>query len=200
MKTIVITGGPCSGKSSAVEELKEHFAKIGQAAVFVEEAGTDLILTGTTPESCGSMYAFQTKVAALQRTREAKAQQQAHVLEKAANGNEVLVVCDRGIADGAAYVGSKEYLQVLHDNGLSENEVFQRYDAVFCLESIAQLGNGSYTVQNNTARSESEAEAAALDRRTYDAWKTHPQFHFIKNEESFSEKMDALIAALQGVL
>lgn len=200
MKTLVITGGPCSGKTSALTELKKYFTNAGQPAVFVEEAGTDLILSGISPAQCGSMRAFQTKVAALQITREAQAQQQAHALETNGRKGEALIICDRGIADGAAYVGHDEYLQVLAENGLAEDDVFSRYDAVFCLESTAQLNNASYSLHNNRARSEDPKEAAALDKRTYAAWSAHPQFYFIQNAPAFSTKFDALLVAIKAFL
>lgn len=200
MKTLVITGGPCSGKTSALAKLKTYFADVDKPAVFVKEAGTDLILSGISPAQCGSMRAFQTKVAALQITRETEAQKQARTLEANQPRSEALVICDRGIADGAAYVDPDEYVQVLTENGLAEGNVFGRYDAVFCLESTAQMNNSSYSVQNNTARSENPEEAAALDKRTYAAWSAHPQFYLIQNEVSFAAKFDALLAAIKAFL
>ncbi len=196
MLTFVITGGPCSGKTSALEMLKARFAEHGIDAMFVAEAGTDLILSGISPESCGSMLPFQMNVAALQVEREDAAR------EKAAACGSALVVCDRGICDGAAYVGERGYELVLDSVGLSAEEALARYDAVFCLESTAKLGDGTYTQTNNSARSESADEAALLDDRTAAAWKSHPRFHLIANEDTFDEKAahlaDAIMAELSG--
>ena len=204
MKTIVITGGPCSGKTSAISILRERLAQAGVPAVFVAEAGTDLILAGTTPDTLGSMAAFQTQVAALQVEREANAKEQARCMEAnpttSPTNAEVLIICDRGICDGAAYVGPEEYLQVLHDNKLDANTVMDRYDAVFCLESTAKLATGAYTTANNTARSETPEEAAALDDRTSKAWEQHPHFYFIHNQDCFDKKANALFRALQSFL
>ena len=196
MRTIVITGGPCSGKTSALTVLKEAFNFPGIALIVVDEAGTDLIMDGTSPESCGSMLAFQTKVAALQRLREADAKARALILKRVENGPKPLVVCDRGIADGAAYLSHEEYLQVLESQELQEDKIFSRYDAVFCLESAAKLSPEAYSLSNNEARSETQEEAAALDDRTYAAWKDHPHFYFIRNEENFEDKVEALMWAI----
>ncbi|MBQ9021173.1 MAG: ATP-binding protein [Eggerthellaceae bacterium] len=216
MKTIVITGGPCSGKTSAIGVLRERLRAADIKAVYVAEAGTDLILEGITPASLGSMRAFQTRVAALQIEREARAQEEALALEEAQRATgakagtetraeagtetrtnqEVLVICDRGICDGAAYLSPEDYARVLEANRLDAANLFARYDAVFCLESTAKIKDGAYTTANNTARSETPEEAAALDDRTRAAWEAHPCFHFIANEESFAEKAEKLVAGI----
>ena len=184
--------------------LRERLAQAGVPALFVAEAGTDLILAGKTPDVLGSMVAFQTQVAALQVEREAEARVEAQHMETIASApktnTDVIVICDRGICDGAAYVSPEEYLQVLADNGLDAGTVMDRYDAVFCLESTAKLATGAYTTANNTARSETPEEAAALDDRTYKAWEQHPHFYFIHNEDSFDKKADMLFQALLSFL
>lgn len=194
MKTIVITGGPCSGKTSALDVLRTRFEQAGRAAVFVNEAATDLILNGISPTSLGSMLPFQKEVAKLQLRREAEAREEA-----AALGANTLIICDRGIADGAAYLKPEEYAQVLDTIGISSQEALERYDEVYCLESIAKGGktNSAYTTANNSARSETPEEAAALDSRTQAAWETHPHYHFLPNTESFEEKIAPLI---QGIM
>ncbi|MBQ9069510.1 MAG: ATP-binding protein [Eggerthellaceae bacterium] len=224
MKTIVVTGGPCSGKTSALEALRERMAAEGIPAVFVTEAGTDLILDGVSPLSLGSMLPFQTQVAALQIQREDAARQEALALEEKMRANasakkagpttnvldpdapknpdseapapEALVICDRGICDGAAYLDARDYAQALEANGLTHDTAMKRYDAVFCLESMAHLGDAMYTTQNNSARSENAAEAAALDKRTHRAWKEHPHFHFVPNKPTFAQKADHLISLI----
>ena len=184
--------------------LRERLAQADVPAIFVAEAGTDLILAGKTPDALGSMAAFQTQVAALQVEREANAKEQALRMEADAAVSpanaEVLIICDRGICDGAAYVNPEEYLQVLSDNKLDASTVMDRYDAVFCLESTAKLAADAYTTANNTARSETPEEAAALDDRTYRAWEQHPHFYFIHNEENFDKKVNMLFWALQSFL
>ena len=228
MQSIVITGGPCSGKTSAIKVLRERLAAADIPALFVEEAGTDLILQGVTPQSCGCMRLFQLEVAKLQLEREAAARAEA---EKAGLAAETLVVCDRGIADGAAYLSPEEYAWVLQSIGLSAQDALLRYDAAFCLESTAKIptegcapatsyaaetgsdganaGDSNsgeaptsathpYTLANNTARHESREEAAALDDRTYAAWETHPHFYFIPNAASFEEKVNKLLDALMS--
>lgn len=195
VKTIVVTGGPCSGKSTALGELQERFTRMGLPVVFVAEAATDLILEGVSPETLGSMLAFQIEVCALQLEREAVARKRAEEL-----GPDSFVVCDRGVCDGIAYVTEEEYAQVLQANGLDADEARQRYDAVFCLESVAKLRPGAYTTENNATRSETAEQAAALCDRTAAAWATHPRFHFIPSSQDFGQKTAALFAAIMEEL
>ena len=200
VQTIVITGGPCSGKTSAMATLRAWLASENVPAMFVDEAGTDLILEGTTPETLGGMEPFQKRVAALQIKREDDAQAAAQALEQAfaATGTpaDVVIVCDRGVCDGAAYLDWESYLRILDANNLDVSQAMNRYDAVFCLESAAKMDDGSYTLSNNSARSESPQEAAALCDRTQAAWASHPQFHFITNEDTFDAKAEKLSAAI----
>lgn len=186
--------------------VRERLAQAGVPAFFVEEAATSLIEEGISPTTLGTMALFQTRVAALQIARETAACTKAASLEArlqhnakdtaGANPTETVVICDRGICDGAAYLDQTDYLYVLEDNGLDHNTAMQRYDAVFCLESTAKMAGSTYTTANNTARSETAEEAAALDDRTAAAWREHPHFHFIKNEAQFDTKAEALVNAI----
>ena len=46
---IVITGGPCSGKSTALSWLQTEFTKKGYMVMFVPETASELILGGICP-------------------------------------------------------------------------------------------------------------------------------------------------------
>jgi thymidylate kinase len=46
---IVITGGPCAGKSTALSKIEKHFTGLGYRVIFVNEAATELILNGIVP-------------------------------------------------------------------------------------------------------------------------------------------------------
>ena len=48
-ESIVLTGGPCGGKSSALPFLKEELEKCGWRVLTVGETATDLMQSGITP-------------------------------------------------------------------------------------------------------------------------------------------------------
>ena len=195
MPTVVITGGPCAGKTSALAALKQRFEREGVLSVFVPEAATDLILEGIAPWTCDSMLTFQTSVMALQVKREAEALRKAEAL-----GADALVVCDRGICDSHAYLSDEDYLQALQVNGLSEERALARYDAVFHLQSIAVTDPSSYTKSNNVARFENAEEAQAADVRTQAAWACHPNLAVIPCDADFARKVDRLAEGLHKLL
>ena len=49
----------------------------------------------------------------------------------------VIILCDRGIVDGKAYLAEREYSKFLKELGLDEIEVRDSYDAVFHLKTVA---------------------------------------------------------------
>ena len=187
---VVITGGPCAGKTSAMDVLRAELARRGVAARLVPEAATDLILSGVAPWTCASMLEFQTQVIRLQLEREAAA----------FAGGAALVVCDRGVCDSHAYLSDADYGRALAANGLSARDALARYDAVFHLESVAKASPGAYTRANNSARFEDAHEAAAADDRTLAAWAAHPRVRVIANEASFERKAANLVAAIAALI
>lgn len=190
MKIIAITGGPCAGKTSVMDVLRAHLERAGVSAVFVPEAATDLITSGVAPWTCASTLDFQARVIALQLKREAAARAQAVATGAAA------VICDRGICDSHAYLHDDEFRTALTANGITQEQAFARYDAVFHLESVAKDDPGAYTQANNSARFENAEEAAAVNERVIEAWSSHPAFRIIGNHPSFDEKAQELCEEL----
>lgn len=56
---IVITGGPCAGKSSAMSWVQNAFTQIGYTVLFVPETATELITGGVAPWTCGTNAEYQ---------------------------------------------------------------------------------------------------------------------------------------------
>ena len=85
---------------------------------------------------------------------------------------------------------------------LDTNEIEQRdnYDAVFQLVTAAKGAEEFYTTANNSARTETVAEAAMLDDKLISAWTGHPHLRVIDNSSTFEEKMKRLIAEISSFL
>ena len=75
-----------------------------------------------------------------------------------------------------------------------------QYDAVFHLVTAAKGAERFYTTVNNTARTETPEQAAALDDQLIAAWTGHPHLRVIDNSTDFEEKMRRLIAEISTVL
>ena len=51
---IVITGGPCAGKSTAMSWVQNAFTQMGYTVLFVSETATELITGGVAALACGT--------------------------------------------------------------------------------------------------------------------------------------------------
>ena len=56
---IVITGGPCAGKTTAMSWIQNAFSQMGYAVLFVPETATALKSGGVAPWTCGTNTDFQ---------------------------------------------------------------------------------------------------------------------------------------------
>ena len=56
---IVITGGPCAGKTTAMNRIQGEFTKLGYTVLFVPETATELITGGVAPWTCGTNVEYQ---------------------------------------------------------------------------------------------------------------------------------------------
>lgn len=193
---IVITGGPCAGKSTAMSWIQNEFTQIGYTVLFVPETATELITGGVAPWTCGTNADYQKCQMKLQIEKE-KIFEQAAATMKA---EKILIVCDRGILDNKAYMDAVEFEQAISAVGSNEVELRDNYDAVFHLVTAAKGAEKFYTTANNAARKETPAEAAALDDKLISAWTGHPHFRVIDNTTSFEDKMKRLIAEISSFL
>ena len=88
--------------------------------------------------------------------------------------DKILIVCDRGAMDNKAYMSELEFSCVLRELHYDEVALRDNYDAVFHLTTAAKGAEAFYTTANNTARTETPAQAAALDDKLIAAWTGHP--------------------------
>ena len=193
---IVITGGPCAGKTTAMSRLREELANRGRAARFVPETATELITGGVTPETCGSIKAFQKNLLRLQLDKEKNAERAAQTMD----ADQVVIVCDRGALDGKAYLGDPDFARILKAVKTDEAALRNRYDAVFHMVTSAKSNREYYTTDNNDARMETPEEAAALDDRLIAAWTGHRHLRVIDNTSDFEAKINRLIKAITAFL
>ena len=107
---IVITGGPCAGKTTAMSWIQNMFTELGYHVIFVPECATELITAGISGTTCKSVVDFQTALMKLQIERE-------NIYEEAAKTSKhdkILIICDRGIMDSKAYLLDLEFSSVLN--------------------------------------------------------------------------------------
>lgn len=193
---IVITGGPCAGKSTAMSKIQEEFTALGYSVLFVPETATELITGGVAPWTCKTSDEFQKLLMRLQIEKE-------KIFETAAlsmSTDKVLIVCDRGMLDNKAYMTNEGFNIALSDLSLNEVELRDNYDAVFHLVTAANGAEDFYTNENNTARTETPEQACELDNKLLSSWTGHPHLRVIDNSTSFNEKIRRLIAEITSFL
>jgi nicotinamide riboside kinase len=170
---IAITGGPSGGKTTLIETLKRE---LGKKVSVAPEAAT-ILYRGGFPRKKSDKAVRRTQIAIYHTQKELEAM----VFEESLG--EVLV-CDRGSLDGIAYWpgDSAEFFYRIDSNKTSE---LKRYDWVLHLDTA---DFESYDTEN-TIRTETHAEASALNERIKNAWAGHPQRFVIPNQSDFLRKM-----------
>jgi predicted ATPase len=170
---VVITGGPCAGKTELWRFMSEAFPQ----GVPVPEAATDLILAGRSEESLG-LENFQRAVYARQLE-----------LEEEALKKGRLLICDRGLLDGAAYLP-----ELLSLAGIRPEEAGGRYGMVIQLEVIRDPQAYAAHCSTNPARHEGHARALVLEGRLREIYERHPFYVFLSGslEEKEAEALRLL--------
>ena len=196
IRKIVVTGGPCAGKTTAMGWIREALSGHDYTVLFVPETATELISGGVAPWTCGTNVEYQQLQVELQLKKEDLFLRAARTMP----GRKILIVCDRGIMDNLAYMTHEEFQMVLEHVGHTEEELIATYDAVFHLDTAARGIQNAYTLANNGARIETPAQAIDLDDKTRAAWENHPYRRIIGSGEDFVGKMRMLIREIETFL
>ena len=193
---IVLTGGPCAGKTTALSWINNYFSKRGYTVLFVPETATELITNGVAPWTCGTNFDYQTFQIRLQKIKEQIFDEAAKTMKS----DKILIVCDRGILDNKAYMKDVEFKKVLKELGTNETKERDSYDAVSHLVSAAKGKEEAYTLANNVARTENIEQAKKLDDKIISAWTGHPHFRIIDNSTEFEQKLERLLKEITSFL
>ena len=202
IKKIVLTGGPCAGKTTALVKIVEYFSGMGYKVFTIPEVPT-LYSTGgwnyLTPNR-KLYYEGERAILETQLALEDQFMQLAKVCTK-----PVLVVCDRGSMDISAYISPDEWEEITAMAGTDSNCLRERYDAVLHLVSAADGAEQYYTTATNATRYEKADEeglrlARELDKKVINAWSGHPHLRVINNHDDFNAKLGRVINEISHVL
>lgn len=194
IKKIVLTGGPCAGKSSSLELVRDYLKSMGYMVYIVQESATELINSGIKPfgDDAIDMVQFQDIILRYQIEKEMIIES---VAEKINPDKEVVIIYDRGAMDNKAYIGQENFDKLLNKYNLKEMDLLNRYDLVIHLETGAK--SGAYTKENNSARYEDIKKAIEMDNNNYEAWKNHVNLIKISSCEDFAKKQNELIEIIK---
>lgn len=195
---VVLTGGPCSGKTSSLAHVRATCKQAGFEALVVPEVPTILMEGGATYpglEAGHRLIAFEAALIRLQLQIE-----ESFVTIARSLGKPTVVLMDRGSVDICAYLMPKDWLATLSAlGGLTTSDLISRYHQVIHLVTAADGAESFYQLSNNTARTESPKDARVIDRRIQAAWSQHPHLVVLCNDTDFAGKLDkATNAVLTG--
>ena len=133
---IVFTGGPCGGKSSSLASVVDRLTSLGFRTYASPEIATILIGAGARPTFPG--WTLDT-LAKLQEgiITTSIAIEDALVNIALSRDEPSVIIFDRGINDGAAYVDPETWEGVLQKCGLTLDQAMARYDCVVHLVTAA---------------------------------------------------------------
>lgn len=204
MLRLVLSGGPCGGKSTIFSFLSQVLEERGYFVFMVPESASELILNGIRPSENLSLLDFQNFVLDKQLAKEKIYEE----IPKYYPKDKIIIFYDRGIMDGCAYVDKNDFEKMLAKRGLTFADAYTHYDAVLHLVTAADGAEKYYQwnnpdvedVGNNAARSESPEEARVKDKKTLDAWIGHPHLRVFDNSTNFDGKIKRVVEEVFALL
>jgi len=191
IQKLVLTGGPCGGKTTGMAHLATFFESLGWKVFRVPETATVLMSGGIAFGELNEeqVLDFQEHLVS---TMIAIEDTYFSLAEKCSQN--VLVIADRGVMDAAAFVDREAWERILTKLNLEDIEVSDnRYNHVVHLQSAAIGAEKFYTVEDHAARFEGVELARERDRRAMEAWQDHPYVDIIDNRSDFDSKINRLI-------
>ena len=194
---IVLTGGPCGGKTKSIKALKVFLTDFGYKVIVIPEIATETIMDGFVPsDECITQFDFQKIIFESQLFKENLYREMCLKL----NDSIVVIISDRGLMDNKIYLSEEEFDKLKSEHQMSDDDIFERYDAVFHLVSTATAEDRFYNKSSNVCRLEDSEGARALEKRGIEIWKKHKNFHIVNFENEFETKLHKLKMAIMDVL
>lgn len=202
IKRIVLTGGPCAGKTTALVRIIEHFSNLGYKIFTIPEVPTLFTQAGMNYLTDNKDFFYEGEKATLeiQLALEDKFYRLAETQNKPS-----VIICDRGCIDISVYMGDAIWQDITTKMSTNTEMLRSRYDAVLHLVSAADGAEQFYTTANNAQRLEQANEeglkiARDLDRKVLKAWTGHSHLRVIDNRTDFDQKMKRVLKEISNVL
>ncbi len=179
---ICFTGGPCAGKTTALAFCAQQLNQVGVRTFVVPEAATMLnhagVIIAQAKLDTPRVLKFQINLMKLQMALE-------DIFTDLANDlypeDQVVILCDRGVMDGAAYMTKPMWQALLDETGWTNSQLRDnRYDMVLHLVTAADGAKEYYSSASNQSRYEDFESAISVDRRTLSNWIGHPSLWYWK--------------------
>lgn len=202
IKRIVLTGGPCAGKTTALVRIIEHFSSLGYKVFTIPEVPTLYSQGGWNylTKNRDLYYEGERAILETQLALEDSFTRMAEVCTK-----PTLIVCDRGTMDISAYMTPEMWKDITSKANTNSSNLRRRYDAILHMVSAADGAEQYYTTATNAIRYEQMNEeglriARELDKKVIKAWTGHPHLRVINNNDDFNAKLNRVLMEISNVL
>ena len=191
---LVLTGGPCGGKTTGQARLATFFENIGWKVYRAPETASVLLAGGVNFADLTEKAAVQFQENLLRTMLQIE---ESFFALAEASDKDCLVICDRGSMDASAFVTRDQWDGIMTNTGCNEVDIRDnRYNQVVHMVSSANGAERFYTVDNHATRLEGLDEARMRDKMAAEAWVGHPYVDIIDNSTDFETKINRLIAAV----
>ena len=190
---IVLTGGPCGGKTTALSIIADRLRSLGLQVFTVPENATMFSNSGAG----FPVHSHKEHQLTWETSRMICQMQMEDSFESIAKASHrpTVILCDRGVVDACAYMDAETWQQVLCSMDWNEKSLRDdRYDLILHMVSTAVGAEDCYV--NTVYRHETPSQAAALDVKIQQAWKLHRKRCEVDNSTGYDEKVSRAVDIL----
>lgn len=201
---IVLTGGPCAGKTQIFKFLEEKLTEKGYYVISIDETARGNMKKGILPnQDRAHTLMFQWTILNDQKSKEENAEVYANSvkderLEMFQNKKGIIILHDRAIMDNRAYLSLNDYEDLLKKFNYQEINLIDKYDLVIDLISLATTNKELYV--NDEERKESVEDAEHEDLLTSNAWMLHHNLVSVKATKTIKEKANIVLNHIEDYL
>lgn len=199
---IVLTGGPCAGKTTSLALVKKFLEKEGFQVCTVPETSTLILSNGASypsNDNVEDLLTFEQIFINLHLTIE-----QSFINMLKLSDKPKVLIYDRAIMDIKAYLPDEIWSKTLSNFNMTEESILKKYDLVLHLVTAANGAEGFYGRGTNAIRYEGIDDARKVDQKLYSAWEQHSNHHRIINRDTvecgFTAKMEDIYKTLNDFL
>ncbi len=193
MKSILITGGACAGKTTSLKLIENYIKEKGYKVIIINEVPTDLINNGISYEKMGK-FEFIELIIKTQINNEE------NYFKKYSNEENTIIIFDGSPIDSLKFISEYELESILKKYDLSIDKIINRYDAIIFLQTIAKKYPELYSNDNNIARLTDVNLAIERSDRLEEYYKKFGKTSIIECEEDISIKENNVIKAVERLI
>ncbi|CAH1101661.1 unnamed protein product [Psylliodes chrysocephalus] len=191
---LVLTGGPCGGKTTGQARLCTFFENLGWKVFRVPETASVLLGGGIKFADLNSEESVKFQENLLKTM--IQIEDTFFELGKTCSRN-CLIICDRGAMDASAFVAKDKWESIMRENSWNNVELRDnRYNQIIHMVTAAKGAEEFYSTEDHNCRSEDVELARELDTKAAAAWVGHPYFDVIDNSTDFEGKIRRMIVSV----